>query len=197
MKILKEGDTKKVACETCRSFQNATFRLRDVPFSDGSGLVKNVLVGVCDVCGSVAVVPHQSTPLIKKQLDKQRKGVEGRVPSHLIDILNLASDQLGAATDFVPSLIKFYIHALSKNEISSSDLPGLLMSELARGRATKRISLKGRYIVEETEIVKASAHINSTTELLKSVVLKINEEILIQKRPERIKALESLIAATM
>jgi len=197
MKILKEGDTKKVACETCGSFQNATFRLMDVPFSDGCGLVKNVLVGVCDVCGSVAVVPHQSTPLIKKQLDKQRKGLEGRVPSHLVDILNLASDQLGAATDFVPSLIKFYIHALSTNEISPADLPGLLMSDLAKGRSTKRISVKGRYISDEAERVKASAHIGSTTELLKSVVLKINEDILVQKRPERIKALESLVAAIM
>ena len=148
MKILKEGDTKKVACNTCGSFQNATFQLRD-----GSGLVKNVLVGVCGVCGSVAVVPHQSTPVIKKQLDKLRKPLEGRVPSHLVDILNLASDQLGAATDFVPSLIKFYIHALSKNEISSSNLSSLLKSELAQGKATKRISLKGRYIVEEAELL--------------------------------------------
>ncbi|MCP5207969.1 MAG: hypothetical protein H7A01_12235 [Hahellaceae bacterium] len=196
MKILKEGDTKKVACNTCGVFQNATFQLRDVPFSDGSGLVKNVLVGVCDVCDSVAVIPHQSTPVIKKQLDKLRRPLEGRVPSHLIDILNLASDQLGAATDFVPSLIKFYIHALSKNEMPASELSGLLNSELAKGKATKRISLKGRYIVEEAEMVKASAHISSTTELLKSVVLKINDDILVRKRPECIKALESLVAAT-
>ena len=196
MKILKEGDTKKVACNTCESFQNATFQLRDVPFSDGSGLVKNVLVGVCDACDSVAVVPHQSTPLIKKQLVKLRKPLEVRVPSHFIDILNLASDQLGAATDFVPNLIKFYIHALSKNEISSSNLSSLLKSELAQGKATKRIALKGRYIVEEAELIKASAHISSTTELLKSVVLKINDDILVHKRPKRIKALESLVAAT-
>jgi hypothetical protein len=196
VKILKEGDTKKVACNVCESFQDATFQLRDVPFSDGSGLVKNVLVGVCDACDSVAVVPHQSTPVIKKQLDKFRKSLEGRVPSHLVDILNLASDQLGAATDFVPSLIKYYIHALSKNEISSSNLSSLLKSELAQGMATKRISLKGRYIVEEAELVKASAHIGSTTELLKSVVLKINDDILVHKRPERIKALEGLVAAT-
>ncbi len=196
MKILKEGDTKKVACNTCESFQNATFILRNVPFSDGSGLVKNVLVGVCDACDSVAVVPHQSTPVIKKQLEKLRKPLEGRVPSHLVDILNLASDQLGAATDFVPSLIKFYIHALSKNDISSSNLSSLLKSDLAQGKATKRISLKGRYIVEEAELLKASAHIGSTTELLKSVVLKINDDILVHKRPKRIKALESLVAAT-
>jgi len=67
MKTLNEGDTKTVACNTCELLQNATFQLRDVPFSDGSGLAKNILVGVCDTCNSVAVVPHQSTPDIKKQ----------------------------------------------------------------------------------------------------------------------------------
>lgn len=68
MNILKEGDKKKVACECCGSFQDATFRLKDVPFSDGSGVAKKVLVGVCDNCDSVAVIPQQSTPAIKKQL---------------------------------------------------------------------------------------------------------------------------------
>lgn len=194
MKILKEGDTKKVACESCGSFQNATFKLRDVPFSDGSGLVKNVLVGVCNTCDSAAVVPHQSTPAIKKQLDKQRKAVEGRVPSHLIDILNLASDKLGAQTDFVPNLIKYYIHTLSKDAAATMELSILLKSDLAKGRANKRISLKGRNIAEEVELVKASAQIGSTTELLKSVVLKINEEILVNKRQDRIRELETLVA---
>jgi len=195
MNILKEGDTKKVACEVCSSFQVATFKLRDVPFSDGSGLVKSVLVGVCGACDAVVVIPHQSTPAIKKQINKQRKPLEGRVPSHLIDILNLASDQLGAATDFVPSLIKYYIHGLSINEISSSDLTKLLKSDMAKGKSTKRLSLKGRYIVEEAEIVKAAVCIESTTELLKSIVLKIHDDILVHKRPKRIKDLQNLVAA--
>jgi len=196
VKILKEGDTKKVACAKCGSFQNAIFRLRDVPFSDSSGIVKNVLVGVCDACDSVAIVPHQSTPLIKSQLDRRRKPIEGRVPSHFIDILNLASEQLGAAADFVPSLIKFYIHAMSKDEISSSNLSSFLKTDLAQGKSTKRISLKGRYVAEETEILKECTHIASTTELLKSIVLKINDDILVHKRPKQIKALQGLVAAT-
>lgn len=197
MKILREGDVTKVACEQCGSFQSATFALRDVPFSDGMGLVKNVLAGVCDSCETVVVIPHQSTPAIKAQLHKQRKPVEGRVPSHFIDILNLASEQLGAGIDFVPSLIKYYIHGLSKSEISSSDLPKLLKTELAKGRANKRLSLKGRYIAEEVEVVKDITHIETTTNLLKSVVLKINDDILGHKRPKRIRDLQALVAVTM
>ena len=56
-------------------------------------------------------------------------------------------------------------------------------------------SLKGPYVLDEAEL-KASAHINSTTELLKSVVLKINDDILVHKRPKLIQALENLVAAT-
>ena len=40
MKIFKVGDTQQAVCETCKSIENATFALRDVPFSDGSGIVK-------------------------------------------------------------------------------------------------------------------------------------------------------------
>ena len=81
MKIFKVGDTQKAVCETCKSIENATFALRDVPFSDGYGVVKNVLVGVCDKCDSVVLVPQQSAPAIKKQLDARRKPVESRVPA--------------------------------------------------------------------------------------------------------------------
>ena len=196
MNILKEGDTKKVICSACHSIQSATFMLRDVPFDDDSGIVKDVLAGVCDNCDTVVVIPHQSTPLLKKQLAKQRKPVEVRVPSHMVDILNLASDQLGATPEFSQSMLKYYIDALSKNEISSNGLSKLLSSDLAKGKASKRISLKGQYVAEQTETIKAITDITSTTDLLKSVVLKINDDILVHRRANRIKALQSLAAAT-
>lgn len=195
MKILKEGDRKKVICEACRSMQSATFMLRDVPFDDGSGIVKGVLAGVCDKCDSVSVIPSQSAPAIKKQLVKQRKPLEVRVPSHMVDILNLASDQLGASPDFYQSMVKYYLDGLSKNEISAKGLSKFLVSELAMGKASKRLSLKGQYVIEQADIIKTIAHIESTTDVLKSIVLKINDDILVHKRPKRIKELQSLISA--
>ena len=195
MKIFKEGDTTKAACECCGEFQQASFQLRDMPFSDGSGIVKSVLVGVCEACDNVAVVPHQSTPAIQKELDKQRKAVEGRVPAHFVDILNLASSELGASTDFSVSLIKFYIHGLSTNQISSENLSAFLCSDLAQGKANKRLSIKGRHIADEAELLKRHADIASTTDLLKSVVLKIHDEILVHKHPKRIKDLQHVVAA--
>jgi len=93
MKIFKVGDTKKAACNSCKSFENVTFKLKDIPFSDGSGIVKNVLVGVCNRCDSIAVLPHQSTPAVKRQLEVQRKALKNRVPAHIIDRINLVSER--------------------------------------------------------------------------------------------------------
>ena len=73
MKTLIVGDTQKAGGYQCEKIQSVTFQLRDVPFSDGSDVVKGLLVGVCDKCESVVSVPSQSTPAIKKKLDKQKR----------------------------------------------------------------------------------------------------------------------------
>ncbi len=140
MKILRVGDTQKAACSDCKSFVPVTFKLRTVPFSDGIGAVKNVLVGVCDRCDCVAVLPHQSTPVVKKQMDAQRKALESRVPAHMVDILNLASVELSGSTEFVPGLIKFYIHSLSNSDISSRPI---LTATWPKENHKKEFQLKG------------------------------------------------------
>jgi hypothetical protein len=67
MKILKVGDTQRTACNNCESFQDVTFQLRNINYlSDRSEVVRDVIVGVCDACDSVIVLPHQSVSTIKK-----------------------------------------------------------------------------------------------------------------------------------
>jgi hypothetical protein len=195
MKIFKVGDSQKAICENCLLLENATFKLRDVPFSDGSGVVKNVLVGVCDKCDQVSILPHQSTPVVKKQLEVQRKPVESRLPAHMVDILNLATLELGGSTDFVPHLVKYYIHTLATNEKSAKTIARYLKSDLATGKSEKRLSLKGRQIYSDIEMLKAISHINNTTDLIKSVILKINEDILVKKESKSTRQLKNIMAS--
>lgn len=197
MKIFKVGDSQKAICENCRSLENATFKLRDVPFSDGSGLVKNVLVGVCDKCDQVSILPHQSTPVVKKQLEAQRKPVESRLPAHMVDILNLATLELGGSTDFVPNLVKYYIHTLATNERSAKKIANFLKSDLAMGKAEKRLSLKGRQIYADIETLKTISRISNTTDLLKSVILKINDDVLVKKEPKSTRQLKDIMASVV
>lgn len=196
MNILKVGDKKRVACSNCKSFQAVTFKLKDAPFSDGSGIVKNVLVGVCDSCSSVVVLPHQSTPAVKKQLETQRKSLESRVPAHMIDILNLVSDELGGGPESISSIMKFYIYLLSSEVVSPRNISRYLKSDLAKGKAQKRISLKGRRLEGDFLRLKEITKITNTTDLIKSVVLKINDDILVNKRKKPITQLKNIMAAT-
>lgn len=196
MNILKVGDKKRAACSNCNSFQAVTFKLKDAPFSDGSGIVKNVLVGVCDSCSSVAVLPHQSTPAVKKQLEIQRKSLESRVPAHMIDILNLVSDELGGGPESIPNIMKFYIYLLSSEVVSPRNIARYLKSDLAEGKAQKRISLKGRRLERDFLRLKEITEITNTTDLIKSVVLKINDDILVNKKKKPITQLKNIMAAT-
>jgi len=197
MKIVKVGDTQKAACHHCGRFENVTYKLRDVPFSDGEGTVNNVLVGVCDCCNSVAVLPHQSTPMVRKQLQTQRRSLEGRVPAHMVDILNLASVEISGGTEFVQGLMKFYVHSLSTSDISPQGISKYLDTELAKGKPQKRISIKGRLIAKEFGHLKKVTRIDSTTDLIKGVVLKINDDVLVNKKSKTIRALKNIVAATI
>jgi hypothetical protein len=195
MKIYKVGDKQKAVCESCQSLTDATFMLRDVPFSDGSGTVKNVLAGVCDSCNEVVLIPHQSTPAIKKQLDTHKKAVETRVPAHMVDMLNLASMELGGSTDFSNALIKYYLHNLSEQKTSVKGLIKYLESDLAKGVAQKRISLKGRQVSKEIDNIKFKTSIGSTTDVLKAVVLKINDDVFVHPKTQLINILKGVAAA--
>ncbi|MCA6943491.1 hypothetical protein LF927_20125 [Pectobacterium polaris] len=195
MKIFKVGDTQAALCNTCQSLETATFQLKDVPFSDNSGVVRQVLVGVCERCGNVAIIPHQSTPMIKKALDVQRKTLESRVPAHMIDILNLASCELGGEPDFIPTLMKYYLHTLAADHAAAKDIPRFLQSDLAKGKSEKRLSLKGRHVATDIDVLKTTTNISSTTDLLKGIVLKIKEDVLVQRDEIHIKQLKSIIAA--
>jgi len=195
MKIFKVGESQKAACDKCQSFENATFQLRDVPFSDGEGIVKKVLVGVCDKCNTVTVLPHQSTPAVKKQLEQQRRPIESRLPAHMIDILNLVTLEIGGSTDFVPNLMKYYIHALASNEKTARTISHYLKSDLATGKADKRLSLKGRQIYDEVVSLKSLSHIDNTTDLMKGIILKINDDVLIQRKVKSIQKLKNIMAA--
>ena len=71
---LPEADQVKTKgnafCETCQGKVSTTYQRRDVPLSDGSATVPNVLVGVCDTCDSVVTLPHKSVPKVSQVVHK-------------------------------------------------------------------------------------------------------------------------------
>ena len=64
--IYNLGDKSRAICEGCAKVVATTFVYRDVAFDDGSGVVRDILVAVCDACEAIVDVPAQSTPAIRQ-----------------------------------------------------------------------------------------------------------------------------------
>lgn len=77
-------------------------------------------------------------------------------------------------------------------QIAVKKLPGYLSSALAKGRAEKRISLKGRHVVGEVSTLKELTHIESTSDLIRGVILKIIDDIVQHKRAKPLNELRGI-----
>lgn len=94
MKTYTEGEKSKAicTCELAEGVVDTTFKIRDVPLSDGTCTVKGILVSACDVCDRVVATPPQSTPAINAAIKAHRDA--------LIKTSYLASDSSHAITSY-------------------------------------------------------------------------------------------------
>jgi len=53
------GDKGKAICYHCEKLVDITYKMDKIPHN-----AYEILVGVCDECNKVVVIPHKSTPLI-------------------------------------------------------------------------------------------------------------------------------------
>ena len=87
------------------------------------------------------------------------------------------------------------MHAMASQKMSVKRLPEYLGSALAKGRAEKRLSLKGQHIAEDVVALKSMTHIESTSDLIRGVILKINDDIVQNKRQKPLNDLRGIAAA--
>lgn len=197
MRIVKEGDKRQVICHNCGRSE-ATYLLRNVDFSDKSGTVKNILAAVCDKCHEVVSIPAQSTPKIKAEYNKTKSSVEVRVPAHFLDVLNVATQKINPALDesFNRSLILYYIHALNSGRYDQHGLSKFLNDELAKAKASKRISMKvNPNQLDELNAIMERQKLKKNTDVIKAVIMKINEDIVQNDKPEQLAELRNVAAA--
>ncbi|WP_407333963.1 hypothetical protein [Enterovibrio sp. 27052020O] len=197
MKIVKEGDKRQVVCPKC-GLSHATYTLRDVDFSDNSGTVKNVLAGVCDSCNEVVSIPKQSTAKVKAEYNKVKTPVDVRVPAHYLDILTVASQIIepSLTENFNKALVLYYLHALSSGRYPAENLSSLLSADIAKAKASKRLSLKlNQNSLDEIDSLMKTQGLKNNTEVFKSLILKINEDIVQPKNPRHLRELQNFAAA--
>ena len=218
MKFYQVGDKSQAICSHCEGLVSTTFTRRDVPFSDGQGTAKDILVAVCDVCASVVGVPAQSTPAIKAAREAAEVSIEARLPSSYFDRLDQAMHVItsSAATKHRKMFLSLYIDYLARKERSgnkviftwceferftnqqtvagkkskSSSCTSLLYQKDREG--VKRLSLKlNAYIASELKTLRIQTNL-SQTELLKNVICQMQDEVVFRPNKELIKELTTL-----
>lgn len=199
MKLYRAGEKSLGMCFHCQTSRDATFHYRDVPFSDGSGIVKDILALVCNTCDNVIATPAQSTPAIKAARETAIKPIEVSLPASFIEALDLAAFRIDhqATTEFRKRLLAYYIHRAAE-----SDQPAEAFAERVRKstvrfdneapkrrlsfKVTPRLNDEIDKIVEKSNLTKS--------DLIKSLVMQIDEDILQPKSPQNIKELRRLAA---
>jgi hypothetical protein len=199
MKIFKEGEKSKAICPRC-GMVKTTFLTRDVPIQGSKTIAKNILAGVCSVCDRVISIPQQSSLYVKEALHKEKKPLEIRIPKHLEDILANASLKIGGEynSGVINFLIKYYIHRgfldpKVRSNISKIYRESKLLDDTI---SNCRVSIKlDSKIFNEMKELRVNTDFKSDTELLKAIMLKINDDIVQNKDKKVVNALKDFAVA--
>ena len=194
MQFFNEGDRSKAICSTCKKLSPTTFHYRDVPFSDGTGTVKNILAGVCDRCDSVISIPAQSTPAVSKAISKARNksadSVEAVLPAPYLDLLDLACFKINpeASLDLRKGLLLFYVHRFAVGEFDIARLRKSRQTLAGRpameSNVRRRLSMKtSRRMVMELDSLAKQFDMQKT-ETIKAIIGAIQEDIVDEGSPK-------------
>lgn len=143
-------------------------------------------------------IPKQSTAKVRSEYNKIRTPVDIRLPAHYLDILTLATQRIDPNLPdyFNKPLVLYYLHALSSGRYQAENLHLLLDSEIAKAKASKRFSLKlNDSTLNEIKLLMNAQGLKNNTDVFKTIILKINEDIVQSKNPQNLPELQSLAAA--
>ena len=203
MKMFHAGDKSKAICTQCQRLVSTTFSYRDVPFSDGQGLVKDILVAVCDECRRVVATPPQSTPAIQAAREKASESFEVVLPAPLIEILDLAARRIDPDADasFRKHLFAFYINLNTQSPQGEKTLntyaqaykleKALWNKNIPRKRLSFKIKPRLNAVVDD---LQKRFNISNRTNLTGAVVMQIRDEIITPDSPRHLKELKSVAA---
>lgn len=197
MKIYIEGEKSKGICQICKGLVPTTFKESRVALSSGKGYVEGILAARCDRCDHVVAIPQQSAPRIKEILTTKKYSIEARIPIHLLDILILATDQfhMGPPEQLKDALVRYYIALAGKDKDIIKNIKKFSDSDFAKG-AGHRLSLKvNEEIHHRFERLLKLTNLNKT-QILKGLILQINEDVLQKPTKKRMEDLEKVLVAS-
>ncbi|MBA96176.1 hypothetical protein [Sulfitobacter sp. M22] len=202
MKLYSAGDKSKAICQSCQDVVETTFLYRDVPFDDGTGVVKDILASVCDHCGEVVAIPAQSLPAIRRAQKNVEVSLEAQVPASDIEVLDAAATRISerASKRHRKLLLAFYVRKMSQNPQARERLKQLFSeAKAAKPKVNvkiprKRLSFKvsRNFEKEFTELTKISGL--KKTQVLRGVVQEIRSDLVYPENPVSLPQLREMVA---
>ncbi|MDK9790022.1 hypothetical protein [Vibrio sp. D431a] len=205
MIIHKTGDHGTVHCCNCKAKTPATYKRLDITSGEQKTLKKGILCLVCDVCFDFFVVAPQSAPASSVESSTKdsstekvpkRASIEFRVPSHLCDILYVASYNAVGTASFSNNVLKYYLCQASRDKNYLGNTEERLTSPILSGTLDGRISFKGRRVTNHINKITKNTKLTSKTQILKLVVLKIYDDLVVNRDKQAIYELNTIYEST-
>jgi hypothetical protein len=181
MYLVKEGDESEAICPHCKTLVTTHFRTRTYRLVTSGVDVPGALVAVCDLCDKVAAIPAQTTPRIGEALQRRKEeSLEVRIPTHLEDVIHLMARKFEAPIPtFRPSVLRFYLREMASDAQFAERVSALTKSDMARGPARARISLRApEPLLAEARERARRVGIATDAEMLRGILLAAKEDVL-------------------
>jgi len=207
-KLYAPGDSGQAICPHCEKRVTTTYAYRDVPFDDGSGVVKGILAAVCDTCDRVAAIPAQSTPAIRRARDTADIPLEVNLLAPEIEVLDAAAFSIDpqSTTRFRKAIFTYYLTRFERDagelEAAKELLKSLISARKKQHKAAHRIKIPSRRLSfklaprteRKVESVLTKSGWNKTN-LVRGVVAMVEKDILEDRSPRRIEELQEIAEA--
>ena len=201
MRLRIRGEKCRAVCEDCGKVVTATFEYRDVPFADGAGVARNILVAVCDICGGVVAIPPQSTPAIRRARERAVKPIEANLPAPFLELLDCAAYRINPRStgEDRKALLAYYAFRMAEAEDAAARMVALVRRSREFAAAggdvpRRRLSLKvAPAILAALDALKALAN-TSRTEVLTALIMQIGGDLVDPARPKRLAELADVLA---
>lgn len=186
MHLWKAGDKSAAICERCKRKVKTTFEYRTLELETPRSTVPDVLVALCDECGEVAGIPHQSTPKIAAARDRDMIKFEARVPRELEDALGLIAAKFHARpNDLSSPLFRFYLREVGRDGSLAQAVRVLSHDRLAMAPNRGRISVGVPRLLWDAAWKRAkAAGIRNKSELVRGLILAAAVDAHIHDAPE-------------
>lgn len=190
MQIWKAGDTSVGMCEACGDQVRTRFEYQTVRLEQTKVEVPGVLVGVCQVCGTVATIPQQSAPKLRAARERKLRSVEARIPLELEDAIGMIAVNFAArAEPFKGALARYYLDRVCHEPTLLARAVAASQSRLATGSAGGRFTFRCEQALRQEALRVASrAGITTWATLVRGLLVVATEDALHEPVPKRLHA---------